>query len=1336
MKQQLLILNKDDDGHLKWLSQTKKSNIEIEGKKILKTIKECEQRISSLGETSGDSVSITKELSNALTDLNPALTAGVAETGDFAKAQEKLASNVEVSKKAITRWKGAVNEIKGTLKSVGGSLIQFLANLAISAVLTYATNKFHEASQKMEEAAERAKKVTEQSEELADTKQQVIELKSKLDDVNTTESEAVSIRQQLYDIQEDLIEQYGAEASKIDLVRDSVNSLNTAFQSLDASALKDWYLDDPESAKDAVESIYGESSVNDWGVNTGNESLFISPHTNRTDVNSIHSLFTELIGSENWSTGSQNMYNLDIGNYIKSNGGTKKDLIDKYDEILNGLEKILVHAQNDGRDDAAIASLENIISDISKAKNYWADEKYDEQFATANEYAKYLVSQNTEQNRAYTALQKAKIDYDNAVVSGNEEEIAQTYKNYKLATETIQNIVDGLDKTGNEGAVRDFLSTTIKDAIDSVSKEDFVIKFKANENDIKTSLQKVIDSFGSGKSVNAVDIINYNPYASSNKGTLKTNAFYDIKNMADEAGVSLERYVDWLVEVGIVQGELSDDSKNLDFTPILNMNSEAMKKLTKEIDNFQSSFDTIKDVFADYNTTGALSIDNLQKLLALDSEYLKLLFDENGNLTLNKQAYEDLAKAKLEIIKLDVLRNAIEKIKSITDEADAQKYLAEQTKETAEATGEFTEELLKQYAVGAKLKGGSIEKAVMGIYEETENFLKLIDSVDKSFDGNTESVNEHIKALEDEKKQQEIVKKSLEVQKSALEELSKEYEDAQGKINSLVDLTVDMLKQKYEDEKEIIEKQKDAYKDKVDTLKEALDEEKDAYDKHQSILEKTNDISTLQRQALSLQGNTSVEGKQRLAEIQKELAESTQDLYDTQYENSVNERQDALDKEYERKEQLWDKEIERIDEVVSNERQLRIEAMNLIDTRSDKFYNDLWDYVYEYTTKSRFEFDTLWTEAYDALDEYNFGQLTCLQIMDFLEQGVYNTGLQIDIFAGQISGVSSAIDSITVSIENLKKSLENLPPTIDPTGNKTTSDDTSNGGDGLEGVTGIDLWEKDDSSTDKVQNEGFSILPNEIDFENNVEDLIDWGNQQNPNKTVKMYSVLLGGGKHYSAIGKSTSEAAKSIWEKWHKDYKLGKTDRTVYSIQDIKDAILEQSPEYNQFTNAFSPNIKTRKDFLNGYYAKGTLSAKGGLSIVDEEGSELILSQPQKGRYANLGEGSVVFTKDQTKNLWELSKLSDPPKKLIDAYNKFKDMYVKNGNNFFVNKSNESYLSGIRGNSSITTNSVTNSNNRSITAPINITVHNANGLNEKKLATNIKTEIFREFRKYSSWLG
>ena len=73
------------------------------------------------------------------------------------------------------------------------------------------------------------------------------------------------------------------------------------------------------------------------------------------------------------------------------------------------------------------------------------------------------------------------------------------------------------------------------------------------------------------------------------------------------------------------------------------------------------------------------------------------------------------------------------------------------------------------------------------------------------------------------------------------------------------------------------------------------------------------------------------------------------------------------------------------------------------------------------------------------------------------------------------------------------------------------------------------------------------------------------------------------------------------------------------------------------------NPSKYTTKAYLplpSGKYANGTKSAKGGLSIVDEEGfnTELIPQQLSKGRYTILPQGNPVFSKEMTNTLYDIA--------------------------------------------------------------------------------------------------
>lgn len=70
--------------------------------------------------------------------------------------------------------------------------------------------------------------------------------------------------------------------------------------------------------------------------------------------------------------------------------------------------------------------------------------------------------------------------------------------------------------------------------------------------------------------------------------------------------------------------------------------------------------------------------------------------------------------------------------------------------------------------------------------------------------------------------------------------------------------------------------------------------------------------------------------------------------------------------------------------------------------------------------------------------------------------------------------------------------------------------------------------------------------------------------------------------------------------------------------------------------------------------YAKGTRSSKGNIIVTDEKGYEIKLPKLSSGNYMIANEGTQVFTKEQTDNLFEWSKFAPNPslmnKRIPDA--------------------------------------------------------------------------------------
>lgn len=78
--------------------------------------------------------------------------------------------------------------------------------------------------------------------------------------------------------------------------------------------------------------------------------------------------------------------------------------------------------------------------------------------------------------------------------------------------------------------------------------------------------------------------------------------------------------------------------------------ASAVQELGSQIDEVQSSLSLLDQVQKEYDKTGSISIDTLQKIIGLGGEYLDLIIDENGQLALNRTKVDELTDAKKQLL--------------------------------------------------------------------------------------------------------------------------------------------------------------------------------------------------------------------------------------------------------------------------------------------------------------------------------------------------------------------------------------------------------------------------------------------------------------------------------------------------------------------------------------------------------------------------------------------------------------------------------------------------------------------------------------------------------------
>lgn len=141
--------------------------------------------------------------------------------------------------------------------------------------------------------------------------------------------------------------------------------------------------------------------------------------------------------------------------------------------------------------------------------------------------------------------------------------------------------------------------------------------------------------------------------------------------------------------------ESLDDGKDIadDTLSAFESLSSVVEYYSNSLSELQSAYNTLSSAVNEYNETGYISIDSLNKLLSLKPAYLKYLVDEEGNLRLDEQALKDLAVAEAQEYEIAALRQLLDTISSFTNEAEAVAFLGEQNLNAADSVSALNSQI-------------------------------------------------------------------------------------------------------------------------------------------------------------------------------------------------------------------------------------------------------------------------------------------------------------------------------------------------------------------------------------------------------------------------------------------------------------------------------------------------------------------------------------------------------------------------------------------------------------------------------------------------------------------
>lgn len=283
---------------------------------------------------------------------------------------------------------------------------------------------------------------------------------------------------------------------------------------------------------------------------------------------------------------------------------------------------------------------------------------------------KYIIDNTTEAERAaggtYHSLYQFLLDEQNA--------LRDDVDSYNDSTDAINNNTNARRKL----QAVDFWQNDNNNSMDVSFTFDKV-------NSAVQTLENTIDGFDVSK-LNEL-LWGTNEGLSDEQAQALTNlrkALTDMDFSADTNGVNA--FIQALVQVGIVA---QSSANGVD---ALAAGAQKMEDISSKMDEIQSAYKASTSAMEEYNQYGYMSLDSLQSLLTMNTEYLNCLELVNGKLQINKQSYAELLAAEYAEAAATILSNAQHEVANLT--ADDTAESTDDLKEKTEAEKTALENLL------------------------------------------------------------------------------------------------------------------------------------------------------------------------------------------------------------------------------------------------------------------------------------------------------------------------------------------------------------------------------------------------------------------------------------------------------------------------------------------------------------------------------------------------------------------------------------------------------------------------------------------------------------------
>ena len=406
---------------------------------------------------------------------------------------------------------------------------------------------------------------------------------------------------------------------------------------------------------------------------------------------------------------------LNSSNFFANDNEAQKQYQDALDYL--GFDYGISIGQNKDGTMGMIYNVENLESDQDIVNKY--NELFAKSMQDVQAYKDNLNIKLSDLNRTISAYLSTDFTFENLGVE-LQAGINELFQNFDFTT-----LPKDIDSTDGE-AVYNYLRSIYLTPIDQLSEE--------MQNKLSKAFSKPIDM----SDVDYIDLVD-EIQSYFDRQNIKINLDFvvaDEKGLQERLGnviynITGDRKVDQDVLTGFMNTEGIDTSDEIEFfievtngaksaSEAIKMYNEAVKTSTEyeiidaepiheQLDSIRSAYQTVSEAIEEYKENQFLSLETVQSLLQLDDKYLQYLYDENGQLTLNREAYDALTQAQLNEMYVSVANDALNTINNLQSEEQAVALLEQQIIDSTNANWDFVKsEIAKANAVldtEAKING-------------------------------------------------------------------------------------------------------------------------------------------------------------------------------------------------------------------------------------------------------------------------------------------------------------------------------------------------------------------------------------------------------------------------------------------------------------------------------------------------------------------------------------------------------------------------------------------------------------------------------------------------------